>query len=186
VLFRMKLTGGPSARIFLHGFDNAQDNQGTFTPNGNWTEKIIAFLAFLQGGGNNIFYQWTLPPGLNSRILITQIAPGNPRGALITMQRAQAFTLGQYVTIGGVPSAMQGINGRKIVISQTDATNMTFNCGGAVPVGTYAGTGGYLYLVQPQFAPVQYAIGERLTSHRVGRPFAEPVGRKHPRLPLRR
>lgn len=186
VLWRLKLKGGPSARMFLHGFDNSQDNQGTFTANPTWTAGLLALLGFLQNSANSVNFQFLPPVGLASRVPITAIAPANPRGATLTMAVATTLNPAQVITVGGVPSAMQGINGRKIVVSQNDPTKLTVTVGGSSPVGTYAGVGGYLYAVNFSYGTVDYASPERLTSHRVGRPFAEPVGKRHNRLPLRR
>lgn len=187
VLLRLKLLGGPSARIFLHGFDNSQDDQGTFTPNPAWIGQLAAFISMLKDGTNAIVYKYTQTPTLPF-FSITSITPLPDRGATIGIEppAPAGFPIGSIVAVTQIGSQMVGISGRKAVISPIDATGATITVGGAKPTGSYVVGSGKLYLASPLFAGVDYTAPERLTSHRVGRPFAEPVGRRKAVLPLRR
>jgi hypothetical protein len=184
LLLRMKLAIGPSARIFLHGFDGTQDNEGTFTPNGSFSTNIGNFIAFLKTNG--IVYSYAQPVGPGGRKYISAIAGISPRGAQLTLVGADvSLTPGTVINIGGIGRQMQGIAGRKAITKAADPASLVFNVGGAQPVGSYTGTNGWYYVVNPQYQPVSYGSVEYLTSHRVGRPFAAARGRRPNRLPLR-
>lgn len=185
LLFRLKLNNGPSARMFLHGYDGTQDNQGTFTPNATFNAAFAAFKTFLTGN-TQVTFNFGTPVGLAGRKPITSIAPLLPRGATITPAAADtSLQPGSVVYIGGVPRAMVGIKGRKIVTSVGLAPITAFEVGGAAPVGSYAGAGGYYYIVQPNYQPMAYGGIERITEHKVGVPFGHPVGKKRALLSLR-
>lgn len=185
LLFRMKLTGGPSARMFLHAYDGTQDSQGTFTPNANWLVAFPAFLNFLSTAGNSIFFEYGVPVPPSGHLPISAIAALSPRGAKITPVTPISVPLGTVVYIGGIASAMKGVSGRKIVTVPFDPSLATFAIGGAAPIGSYT-SGGYFYVVVPAFGQVNYGQIERITSHKTGRPFGVYRGRKSNYLPLRR
>ena len=76
-------------------------------------------------------------------------------------------------------------NVRRKVITSVNAGNTSFTVGGASPVGTFVpGSGGY-YVVALAFLAADYFGTERITSHKVGRPFGESAGRKKALLSLR-
>jgi Lipase (class 3) len=185
LLSRMKLTNGPSARQFLHGFDQTMTNEGEFTPNSTWKKAYAAYTNFLKNADNGILFSFGNPVGLAGRLAITGITPTFPRGYTITPKAADLVVApGAVVYVGNVGRSVVGAKGRKIVTS-VPAGGATFNVGGASPVGEYSGAGGYYYIVTPNTAIVNYMSIERLTSHRVGKPYAEPVGRKRALLSLR-
>jgi hypothetical protein len=183
LLSRMKLVGGPSARQFLHGFDQTQTNEGTFTPNKAWKTSYAAYSTFLQGAAAGIL--WAFGPQNPTRLAITDIVAKPIRGFTITPKVADpVIAVGNKVYVGGVGRGIVGASGPKIV-TDVAVGGATFDVGGASPVGTYGGVGGFYYQTGGNQAIVKYMQVERLTSHRVGRPFAEPRGRRSARLSLR-
>lgn len=185
LLLRMKLATGPSARIFLHGYDGSMGNQGEFRPNGTFTPALLNFIQYLTTGADDIEYQYAAPP-VTPYIPITSVTPIFPRGATIVPAVAQPTLVpGQTLNFVNIGSQMQGLAGRKIV-SSVVAGGTSFNIGGASPVGSYLNPNAAFYLVNPQYSKISYGFIERITEHKVGRPFGAAVGRKKNRLPLRR
>jgi hypothetical protein len=184
LLLRMKLASGPSARIFLHGYDGTQDNQGTFTPNSTFDAGLLNFIAELQAAADGIFYQYAATPPVFSS-MITSVTPKFPRGATIVPQTPVTFPAGTTLNFANIGSQMQGLAGRKIVTNVAPGGN-AFDIGGASPVGSYLAPNAYFYTVSPLYAKVSYAYVERITEHKVGRPFGDYPGRKKNRIPLRR
>src|SRR5579863_3819733 len=182
LLSRMKLVGGPSARQFLHAFDQTQTNEGQFTPNGTWTRAYKAYQNFLIKTGNGVMFAFQNKP--TGKLNITGITAKMPRGFTVTPAVAFTGQVGDRVYIGGVGRGLVGAKGKKIVTGFPTG-GATFDVGGASPVGALTGTGAFYYNANPTQAFVQYMQVERLTSHRVGRPFAEPRGRKSALLSLR-
>lgn len=187
LLSRMKLQGGPSAKQFLHAFDQTMTDEGVFTPNSTWNRAYAAYMAFLQDASNGV--QFKFGPAKPTRLAITAIAAKPIRGFTITCAVATTVQTGDTIYVGGTGRSIIGVTGRKIVTSVA-AGGLSFDVGGASPVGEYNGVGGFYYPVFTAAAPgtlgtVDYMQIERLTAHKVGRPFAEPRGRKQALLSLR-
>ena len=189
LLYRFKIAGGPSGRIFLHAFDAALDNEGVFNPNSNWNTALDAFTLYLQnqqvGFIDQLVFQFADPTGPATKYPITAVAPQYPRGAIITAATAPAWAVGQTIAIGGTGLRMIGLSGRKVVTVAQTGAGLPFTVGGAAPVGTLTGNGAFCYPVNPQTGAISYAAIERLTEHRVGRPFGQARGRRKNTLALR-
>jgi len=185
VLMKIKISGGPSGRIFLHAYDGRQGNEGTFTPNSNWSSKFPDYQNFFQDAANQIKFAYSPAVGTNPKHRIATLVPQTPRGYLITSSDGTIPNLGDFLSITGMPRAMQGAGGRKTVTGANDPAG-SFLVGGAQPVGTFpVGSQAFWQLVNPLFGNYAYSAAEYLTSHRVGRPFAALLGRKKNRLTLR-
>lgn len=185
VLMRIKLTVGPSGRIFLHGYNARQENEGTFYPDSNWTANFPQFQAFFTTGANQIFFLYSPAPGTNPTHKISALTPQTPRGFLLTSADGAVPAVGDFISVTGVGRAVGGANGRKIVTTINNPAG-SFTVGGASPIGVWsAPVGGNWVLVNPLSSTYNYSTAERLTSHRVGKPFATSRGRKSARLSLR-
>lgn len=185
VLMRIKLAVGPSARIFLHGYNARQESEGTFTPDSNWNTYFPQFQAFFANGSWQIFFMYTPAPGTNPRHQIQTLIPQSPRGYLVTSVDGAVPAQGDFLSVTGVPRAVAGANGRKICTMINNPVG-SFTVGGAAPIGTYpAGSQAFWVNVNPLASTYNYSSAERLSSHHVGRPFAAARGRKSARLSLR-
>jgi len=190
LLCRIKLLNGPSARIFLHGLPAVLDDEGYFNPGAisNWTTLFNQFAGQLTAIGTYWYARVQTPNPVTARQPFTGYAPLYPRGATLTPAAGTTQpTVGSFVTIGGTGSQVVGLKGRKVVTA-VSATPLAFAIGGSTPIGTLAASGAYYYVDAMNFlsASTSYVRAERLSSHKVGRPFAEPVGRRKNTLALRR
>jgi len=186
LLFRMKLAGGPSAKYFFHAYPVNVVRAGKYQPAvvvgfDTAVLKFAALMANTTGGVQHAYMTYATPKPYPQ---ITAFAPAMTRGFTITLSAALTVLPGQVVSILGGGAQMVGLRGRKIVIAQPSPT--TIQLGGATPVGTYIPSSATCALLTQNFAYASYSRIERPTKHKVGKPFAQEVGRAKNQLALRR
>lgn len=196
LLVRMQNAAGFWSRLYLHGFPPEVITGGVYTPTPNFNLTFNSFVTFLKNGSNGWLNQSTTPNKLGSRVSIVSITANPTRGATVMYTLPNPTppgwppAVGNSVTIGGAGALEVGMNGRKSVISivaNPPAGQGGFVVGGVSPVGAGPQSGAaYFYLNQLVTNTLQNAIVERLTTHKVGKPVFEPVGRRRNTIPLRR
>jgi pimeloyl-ACP methyl ester carboxylesterase len=183
-------------RMFLHGFPAEVITGGMYTPTPNFALQFGLFIAYLKSAGSSWIAVYTTPNQLQNRVSIQSITANPGRGATV-MYTTPALpppgwppTVGSVVTIGGSGATEVGMNGRKVVtalVGNPPAGQGGFVIGGASPIGAGPQVGqAYFYLDQLVTATLQDGQIERLTTHKVGKPVFEPVGRRRNTLALRR
>jgi hypothetical protein len=189
LLLRMKITNGPSAKIFLHGFPAAVIRAGKYLPNaaGGYDVNAQKFIAFFKDNTNGVQHMYFGGNTLANRKLITSITRGPFRGYVATPNTAfpGGLPAGAFVYVGGGGAGMKGLTGRKRVLIQ-DTTGTTVSLGGATPIGDYVTNSAYIVALTQSFNFIDYGSIERPTSRKVGPPFAQPHGRAKTALSLRR
>lgn len=196
LLVRMQNAAGYWSRLFLHGFPPEVITGGVYTPTPNFNLVFNSFVTFLKNGSNGWLNQSTTPNKLGNRVSIVSITANPARGSTVMYTLPNPTppgwppAVGNSVTIGGAGALEVGMNGRKTVISivaNPPAGQGGFVVGGVSPVGAGPQAGSaYFYLNQLVTNTLQNAIVERLTTHKVGKPVFEPVGRRRNTIPLRR
>lgn len=185
LLFRMVTNVLSQARIFLHGFPDAQISGDTYTPSAAFNSFVVAFGDNLVANGTDYEFASVPTHTFADRISIANIADMAPRGAKITPSIAPTpAVVGDTITIGGTGARVIGANGRKRVTFVSPARDF-FVVGGAQPViGTFTPPA-YYYAANPQFRTIISFAVERVTTHRVGRPFGLRAGRQKATVALR-
>jgi pimeloyl-ACP methyl ester carboxylesterase len=184
LLFRITTNLFSQARIFLHGFGRTQITNDTYMPDPAFAAAVDQFVQLLITTGNYLFA--SVPSHtFADRKSIVAIADFPPRGAKITPALvADTPVVGDTITIGGTGARVIGANGRKRV-TFVDPARAFFIVGGAQPVIGSFTPPAYFYNANPLFGtPISAAI-ERLTTHRVGRPFGLRPGRQRATVALR-
>jgi pimeloyl-ACP methyl ester carboxylesterase len=196
LLVRIQNTGNFWSRLFLHGFPAEIITGGFYTPTPNWNLTFNTFWNFLQGSNSGWLNVSTTPNQLGNRVSIISITANPSRGATV-IYTVPAIppplwppVVGMAVTIGGAGALEYGMNGRKTVIGIVGglpAGQGGMIVGGTSPIGAGPQSGqAYFYTDALKAYPLQIAIIERLTTHKVGKPVFEPVGRRKNTIPLRR
>ena len=194
LLLRILNTGGFWTRMYLHGFPAEVIVNGKYQPTGQWLSAVQDFIKFLAVLGSGWLSQSTTPNALGNRVQITSIVANPGRGSQVTYVTPAPVTppgwppvVGTTVSIGGAGASQYGMNGRKRITSTLAAPATAFNVGGAAPVGAGPMAGqAYFYLDVLNSFQAQLGQVERLTTHKVGKPVFEPVGRRKNTLALRR
>jgi hypothetical protein len=178
----VRLSGGPDffTHLFIRGIPLEIIKGDDWVDVGSFYTAFQAWSAILV---NTWELQTTQRIPRASRVPISGISPAAGRGALIATA-APAPAMGKTIRIGGVPNSMAGMNGYKIV-TEPGPTADDFYVGGAIPVGSYPGTGAYYVPANFVYNIVIEVHLKRITHRAAGRPFAARRGRRSNRIPLR-
>jgi hypothetical protein len=190
LLLRLKLSTGPSSRVFLHGFPSQVNDANQYTPAAlsGWDTSIQALINFLTVG-SNIYHRYVLPQpttGENYTGIVNAIVPKLPRGFTVTPATGLTPTVGQLVSFSNYGAGIVGLRGQKRITNVANAPT-TFDVGGAAPIGSLPSPSSATFLLyNVMFATGTYGEVERITERHVGRPFGQYPGKKQSTLSLRR
>lgn len=166
--------------LFLRGFPAANVANDQYKNVDPFGSLLTAYGVFLANNG------WGIAGVSRNKLVnrndITNITTPNTRGYRI-FTAVTPPTIGGLVYVGQVPRTLIGASGYKTV--QKIVTNVSFDVGGAVPVGDFSGNP---YWISSDLSVTKIAAITplRITHRPAGRPFGQRVGRRPNRLPLRR
>lgn len=186
ILCRWLGTALEPGRTFLHCFPASFLKEDKVVPKGKWFNKFDAWKDYIISPGNGWRLNSTSGNIVANRKPITNVQFLNPRGYRIYTADVTGLNPGNVVHVGRAGGDCVGIQGRKVVQSVDNVSEAkSFVVGGVKPVGTIA-DGAYWVKLTLSTPSVGRGEAERLTEHKVGKPFALPAGRQASTLSLRR
>lgn len=184
LLIKFSATSNGYNKIFFGGIPDDQVTAGKYAPTPTYAGLVKQYTDYIKG--NSFWVCYSTLGSDPTRFDMTDLTPLPRRG--------YRFLTSTTVAVGDSIRVHQarefGYNGNKTVTlfvpgGGGGAPNIV-NVGGAAPTSDEpVPTGAYLTKNNYTFEPIVDVDIEGLTSHRTGRPFGPPAGRRSTTLPLR-
>lgn len=183
MLYRTTTLDGRYANHYFHGLPADQFVGDAFAPNGQYLGAIGTFQGYINSTINQVttVERHRIEDAATGRVPIYGIFSGTG-GNAFSLTTGQSVANKSYIRIRS--SDLYGVNGIHRVVNVTapvpPATNYTFYLAGHKVPDTEQPSVAYWELMVDSTSQITGGLLIRLTNHKVGRVFAQPVGRQGP------